>query len=63
MPHGTKIIYKTGCRDLRPKRLGTTVVEDLFLDNLDNENGENADENESSEENGGTNRTGNYFLT
>ena len=29
MPHGTKIVYKTGCRDLRPKRLGTTVLFDL----------------------------------
>ena len=24
MPHGTNIVYETGCQDLRPKRLGTT---------------------------------------
>ena len=26
MPHGTKIAHKTGRRDLRPKRLGTTAL-------------------------------------
>ena len=38
------------------------MVEDLFLDNPEDENGGNADENESGEENGGTNRTGNYSV-
>ena len=27
MPHGTNIFYKTGCRDLGPKRLGTTALD------------------------------------
>ena len=34
MPHGTKIVYKTGCRDMRPKRLGTTALDNVFHDAL-----------------------------
>ena len=32
MPHGTNIVYKTGCRDLGPKRLGTTDLDEPPID-------------------------------